>query len=759
MKKAKFLLLKKTIFLLFIVSFFISFSALSGGLYISSADGNWNDPATWLMPVPGKEVFPTKDDNVIIMNHKVVLDRYAHCARLNIASGELVVKDGIDIHGDLYIGSLGKLSVNMLYTEPYYKMLAGIPFLIEGSLYNLGQMEFKKNISSPPKFLKTLFTVYQEFTNDGTIKFIDDGIDDRLFVEFRVGDGFSNKGKFDCASTGSRIYTFRKNITNVGEIKAKYIELLCGFYGHIKDTAGAIWNFPKDAEVRLAYFNGFAIPIDTAIITFDSAAAFLNGLSTIKRGNGKISMGIGVVSDRAVVVFHSPKDFFLDELYFDPTFNNFIVEGGSLTVDQILYMYGSRSFDKLLIRKGASFNLLCDDCGVSVVDLEISPTASFNMLGYNSSLWITNSFKQYGDFFVPKNVMFSPLPSYKRTDTISFISSQSSIVFNNLTIRQYPTIPTPLKMVVQSDYLHHSFSHIVVKDSLVVNNARVDLGARMITMESSPKLSIVDGWFYNSLFRKRFDPLDGPVVTGSTTSYFPVGSVSYTRPFYVGYNTAPTLEGYVTVSYVDKGTTSSVSFRDGINTIQKRRDDFWIVSSYGLSSTVDYNIQASYPSIAGVANIDDLRLTLYDKVVGQVGKNFGTSTSPTIVRQKLQLNELNNVFYIGSINSVRSPLSLVAPVAPFVEKSEDKEISICPNPSVVGDIIQVKLPSYMSYQEDDSISFEVINAMGSRIYTQEDVRMTLSGTIDLIGMVCKKGIYTLKLTYKDKIFYKRFLVN
>ncbi len=150
----------------------------------------------------------------------------------------------------------------------------------------------------------------------------------------------------------------------------------------------------------------------------------------------------------------------------------------------------------------------------------------------------------------------------------------------------------------------------------------------------------------------------GVIATGSVTGLFPVGTATDYRPFFVSAPVAgPTSGGSMSVSYNDATTNTNVAIVDGAFTVVVRKDLNWALSTNGMNGGT-YNLQAQGTGFGLIGAVSDLRLTLVNGVTGVAGVNGGTTLNPQINRTGLTLANLTNSFYVGSINSVSTPLPI-----------------------------------------------------------------------------------------------------
>jgi len=150
------------------------------------------------------------------------------------------------------------------------------------------------------------------------------------------------------------------------------------------------------------------------------------------------------------------------------------------------------------------------------------------------------------------------------------------------------------------------------------------------------------------------------IANGSSLGLFPMGTTTDYRPFYVSAPaTAPTSGGSITVAYVDATTNTSVpTYLDGVTTIKVRKDLHWTVATGNGLAGGNYNLQAQGTGFGLIGAVSDLRLTLINSGIGTPGVNGGTTINPQVNRTGLTMANISNSFFIGSINSVSTPLPI-----------------------------------------------------------------------------------------------------
>ncbi|HVY75553.1 MAG TPA: T9SS type A sorting domain-containing protein [Puia sp.] len=148
------------------------------------------------------------------------------------------------------------------------------------------------------------------------------------------------------------------------------------------------------------------------------------------------------------------------------------------------------------------------------------------------------------------------------------------------------------------------------------------------------------------------------IADGSTAGLFPMGTATEDRPFYISDPLAPaSSSGTITVSYADAVTNTILpGYYDGIFPIVVRKNLYWTLSTGNGLSGGTYNLDARGSGLGIVGNVNDLRITLANGVAGSPGGNSGSVGDPQINRTGLTMSNLNNSFYVASVNITSSPL-------------------------------------------------------------------------------------------------------
>lgn len=252
------------------------------------------------------------------------------------------------------------------------------------------------------------------------------------------------------------------------------------------------------------------------------------------------------------------------------------------------------------------------------------------------------------------------------TGTVTFNGTTAQSItgpttFNNLTINNSFSTSPQITMSGGND---------VVSSTLTLSQGNINLNSQNLTIGTDPSspgalnhsLSSSAGWVYGGNLVRYFGT--SAISDGSVTGFFPMGTSSDFRPFFIGVPAGDMITGgSFTVSNVASSTVSSVSISDPTDPaspIVGQSQAYWTVSSSGVSG-------GTYDLIAGgtgwiVGNLADLSLCKATSVVGTYSIATNTTSDPRLVRTGLSLTDLTTTdgsnFYVGSTNLTTSPLPI-----------------------------------------------------------------------------------------------------
>ncbi len=349
-------------------------------------------------------------------------------------------------------------------------------------------------------------------------------------------------------------------------------------------------------------------------------------------------------------------------------FVNITKTGGTLTLKGNIsesqdWTYNSGTVDAASFTSTVIFggnNLNVTSAGMSFNNILVTGNAItlVNSLTANNNITIT------GGHITPVGNTINIAGNWNDYGTAGFTEATSTVNFNGSALQ---TITSPAGENFTNLTVNNSGAGIQlvnntqIATNLTMTQGNINLNGNTLTLglsvANNGTLSYGSGTMINTgTFTRWFKT--GVIANGSVTGLFPMGTASDYRPFFVSAPVAgPTTGGTISVTYTDATTNTNVSFADGVSTVMVRKDLNWAVTTNTLAGGT-YNLDAQGTGFGLIGAVSDLRLTLVNSVNGTAGVNAGTTANPQINRTGLTLANLNNIFYVGSINSVSTPLPI-----------------------------------------------------------------------------------------------------
>jgi Secretion system C-terminal sorting domain len=269
-----------------------------------------------------------------------------------------------------------------------------------------------------------------------------------------------------------------------------------------------------------------------------------------------------------------------------------------------------------------------------------------------------------GTTFSAASFTHSIAGNWSRSGT--FTAGTSTIIFNGSAVQTITSSTTEnfINLTVNNSGAGIQLENAVsVATALTMTQGNIDLNGNALTLGSSVANNGTLAYTAGSMlgtgsFTRWFKAVT--IANGSVTGLFPMGTLTNNRPFYVSApSVSPTTGGTIAVAYTDATTnTTTPTYMDGASTIQVRKDLNWAATTGNGLAGGTYNLDIEGTGYGVIGNITDLRVTLASSIVGLPGANAGTTADPQIHRTGLTLTNLSNTFYIGSVNSVATPLPL-----------------------------------------------------------------------------------------------------
>jgi hypothetical protein len=293
-------------------------------------------------------------------------------------------------------------------------------------------------------------------------------------------------------------------------------------------------------------------------------------------------------------------------------------------------------------------------------------TSTGNTVTLNNNLTVQNNLTVTGGHIAPGANTINLAGNWTDYGTGGYAEATSIVNFNGTA---FQTITSPGGEDFTNLTLNNSGAgiqlnnNVTIAGNFIMTQGNLNLNGNSLTLGLSVAnngvLVHTAGTIIGTGSFKRFIK-PAVIANGSVLGLFPMGTAADYRPFFVSAPvTAPTSGGSIAVAYVDATTNTSVpTYLDGTTTIQVRKDLHWTVTPANGLAGGNYNLDAQGTGFGLIGTMSDLRLTLINSGIGTAALNGGTILNPQINRTGLSAGNLSNSFYVGSINSVSSPLPI-----------------------------------------------------------------------------------------------------
>ncbi|HRE66146.1 MAG TPA: hypothetical protein PLX76_04480 [Cyclobacteriaceae bacterium] len=265
------------------------------------------------------------------------------------------------------------------------------------------------------------------------------------------------------------------------------------------------------------------------------------------------------------------------------------------------------------------------------------------------------------------NASFSVSGNWLVSGTATFTEGTGTVTLNGTTAQ---TITNPAGETFNNLVVNNSFAtspqvtlanNITVSTVLTMTDGNINLNGNTLALTAatgalSKSLSSTSGWAYGGSFRRAFPTT--AIAIGTVDGYYPLGSATDYRPFFVGKNGVASSNGTITVSHTNSTSTSIVNINDGGgNFIVRRHDSFWTPVTSGMSAGT-WSVRAGGTNFGVIASNAHLRMPTSAGVVGTHGAGSGGPTEWYVNRTGLSVANLSNNFHVGSTNATNSPLPI-----------------------------------------------------------------------------------------------------
>lgn len=292
----------------------------------------------------------------------------------------------------------------------------------------------------------------------------------------------------------------------------------------------------------------------------------------------------------------------------------------------------------------------------------------YNVSVTGNTITLLNSLTAMGNlvisagFLAPGSDSINLAGSWSDYSATGFTEGTSTVNLNGTTLQSITTTggETFASLVINNTGPGIKlFTNTTAGTALTMTTGNIDLNGHILTtglsVANNGVLTRTGGTVINTGSMVRW--FKAAAITG-TTGLFPVGSAANYRPMIVTTSAAPAAGGTISVSYTDASTNTAVAIPDGIYVIGIRKDLNWTMAQANGLNGGTYNLQIQGTGFGKIGSVQDLRISLVNSVVGAAGVNGGTTSNPQVNRTGLTRTNLNNTFYIGSVNPVFSSLPL-----------------------------------------------------------------------------------------------------
>ena len=268
------------------------------------------------------------------------------------------------------------------------------------------------------------------------------------------------------------------------------------------------------------------------------------------------------------------------------------------------------------------------------------------------------NFNVYGNWSRTGSATFTPAGftvSFRGTgaQTIAAVGGETfaGLTFNN-TFATSPQITLSNPVTVTGTLTMTDGNVNLSNNNFTIGTSAASTGALSHAQNSN------NGWMYGGNLIRYIGT--GAIALANNQGFFPMGSSTDWRPFYMG-TSGVTTGGSFTVSHTNSTTTQIVSITDAsvapTVTIVRRHDARWSISSSGVAGGT-YGLLAGGTGFGTIGALADIRISLVGSVVGTHVGASGTVASPLARRDGLTLAQMANNFYISSTNATTSPLPI-----------------------------------------------------------------------------------------------------
>lgn len=637
----------------------------------SIASGNWNNSNTWSYTGYGgttcSPCLPSNDTKIFIGNNRTVnFNAAGDAIDVNIENtGRLQwTADNIDLNirrgGSINISSGGILTLNgnagaqIDFDDPYTNSIN----VSSGGSLSIGDID----INGGTALTLTgggAFTVNDDFlmgvdnlvvTNNMTGTFT---IIDQLLFEINNMDFVNNGSDMNVLGATGIAFTGDNNtLTNNGDLD------VTGVTRSISFNTGATGNSVINGgtmDLSNVYFdddNNSVVNTNALTLSADILAGTNDDGNTITN-SGTLGFVTLNLADANFTINNS------GTINQSGSFTNIDAGSNFNNLNGAVWNYSGTGHDpdtRLFANNGTNdFNYTAAGAQQLITPIDGYSNISLQNSGAKAAL---ASFNVYGNWSRSGTATFTPagFTVTFRGIGVQTISAVGSETFAGLTINN--TFATSPQIIINNP--------VTVTGTLTMTDGNINLNSNTFTVGVSAAApgvmshggAAANGWMYGGNLR-RFMANAATTIGGGDQNegFFPIGSASNFRPFFIGKNNVANSGGALTMTFTEASTTSNVTITDGAATITRRHDSFWSLSTSGITAGT-WSLRAGGTNFGTIQELSDLRMSTSSGVVGTHAAATGSVADPRVNRTGLTFGQLANNFYVASTDAVNSPLPI-----------------------------------------------------------------------------------------------------
>ena len=257
-------------------------------------------------------------------------------------------------------------------------------------------------------------------------------------------------------------------------------------------------------------------------------------------------------------------------------------------------------------------------------------------------------------------------------NTLDASNTGNTVNYNSSVAQTLPSTSTYYNVAINNSFTTSPQitlnNAVTASGTLTMSDGNINLNGNTFTVGTSAASTgtlshagaSTNGWMYGGNLI-RYMATAATTIGGADQNegFFPLGSASDWRPFYIGKSNTGSSGGRITVSHTNSTSTSDVSIADTnpVATISKRHNSFWTVATSGISAGT-WALRAGGTNFGTIASASHLRMSTSAGVVGTNSAGSGGPTDWRVNRTGLTFGLLSNNFHVASTDATNSPLPI-----------------------------------------------------------------------------------------------------